>query len=57
MILGFPKWIDHSDMPIWSIDAQPKGYRLLTGGGDNKVKIWNILPIISAKHETREDDD
>ena len=44
-------------MPIWSIDAQPKGYRLLTGGGDNKVKIWNILPIISAKHELNLDTD
>lgn len=57
MIAGFPKWVDHQEMPIWSIDAQPNGYRLLTAGGDNKIKIWNILPIISAKHELGEDED
>ena len=51
MILGYPKWIDHQDMPIWSIDAQPNGYRLLTGGGDNKIKIWNILPIIAPQDD------
>lgn len=26
----------------------------MTGGGDNKIKIWNILPIISAKFELNE---
>ena len=57
MIIGFPKWIDHNDMPIWSVDAQPNGYRLLTGGWDNKVKVWNILPIISSKFELGEDDE
>ena len=57
MIVGFPKWVDHQDMPIWSIDAQPNGYWLVTGGGDNKIKIWNILPIISAKFELNEAED
>jgi WD40 repeat protein len=57
MIAGFPKWIDHQEMPIWSIDAQPNGYRLLTGGGDNKIKIWNILPIIASKYELDNEDE
>ena len=51
MICGYPKWVDHSETAIYSIDAQPNGYRLLTGGGDNTVKIWNMLPILSVKHE------
>lgn len=29
----------------------------MTGGGDNKIKIWNILPIISAKFELNEAED
>ena len=44
-------WIQHGNMPINSVDVQPRGYRILTGGSDNKVCIWNLLPIISKKHE------
>ena len=40
-------WINHANMPINSVDLQPRGYRILTGGSDNKVNIWNLLPIIS----------
>jgi WD40 repeat protein len=44
-------WIQHGNMPINSVDVQPRGYRILTGGSDNKVCIWNLLPIISKKYE------
>ena len=44
-------WIHHANMPINSVDVQPRGYRILTGGGDNKVCIWNLLPILSRKYE------
>ncbi|CAI2381624.1 unnamed protein product [Moneuplotes crassus] len=57
MNCGYPKWISHDEMPIWSIDAQPNGFRLLTAGGDNNIKVWNILPIISSKFEIGEGDD
>ena len=57
VVCGYPKWIDHQEMPIWSLDAQPNGYRLLTAGGDNKIKIWNLLPIISSKHELEDTDE
>ena len=40
-------------MPINSVDVQPRGYRILTGGSDNKVCIWNLLPIISRKYEVK----
>jgi WD40 repeat protein len=44
-------WIQHGNMPINSVDVQPRGYRILTGGSDNKVCIWNLLPIISKQQE------
>ena len=40
-------------MPINSVDVQPRGYRILTGGSDNKVCILNLLPIISRKYEVQ----
>ena len=46
-------WIHHGNMPINSVDVQPRGYRILTGGNDNKVCIWNLLPILSRKYEIR----
>lgn len=44
-------WIQHGNMPINSVDVQPRGYRVLTGGNDNKVCIWNLLPILQRKYE------
>jgi WD40 repeat protein len=49
-------WMTHGNMPINSVDVQPRGYRILTGGSDNKVCIWNLLPIISRKHELQGND-
>jgi len=46
-------WIHHGNMPINSVDVQPRGYRILTGGNDNKVCIWNLLPILSRKYEVQ----
>ena len=40
-------------MPINSVDVQPRGYRILTGGNDNKVCIWNLLPIVKREHEIK----
>jgi len=40
-------------MPINSVDVQPRGYRILTGGNDNKVCIWNLLPILARSDEHR----
>ena len=46
-------WIHHGNMPINSVDVQPRGFRILTGGNDNKVCIWNLLPIVSKKHQMK----
>lgn len=37
MIAEKPSWIRHEGMQIFSIDVQPDGLRLATGGGDHKV--------------------
>ena len=45
--------MNHGNMPINSVDVQPRGYRILTGGSDNKVCIWNLLPIVSKEFELK----
>ncbi|XP_060169818.1 protein HIRA isoform X1 [Lycium barbarum] len=42
MIAEKPTWIRHEGMQIFSIDIQPGGLRFATGGGDHKVRIWNM---------------
>ncbi|XP_043720690.1 protein HIRA isoform X1 [Telopea speciosissima] len=37
-----PIWIRHEGMQIFSVDIQPGGLRFATGGGDHKVRIWNM---------------
>ena len=37
MIAEKPSWVRHEGMQIFSIDVQPGGLRLDTGGGDHKV--------------------
>nr|CAD1839326.1 unnamed protein product [Ananas comosus var. bracteatus] len=41
MIAEKPSWIRHEGLQIFSIDVQPGGLRFATGGGDQKVRIWN----------------
>ncbi|GAB4859765.1 hypothetical protein Ancab_011243 [Ancistrocladus abbreviatus] len=45
MIAEKPTWVRHEGMQIFSIDVQPGGPRFATGGGDHKVRIWNIKSI------------
>ncbi|BEI86202.1 hypothetical protein CcaverHIS002_0604890 [Cutaneotrichosporon cavernicola] len=55
-----PAWVEHSTgdkntrSPIYSIAVHPDGTRLATGGQDNKVKIWNTLPILSEEAAANE---
>ena len=44
-------WVSHKEFPILSVDVQPNGYRFVTGGADNIVGVWNLLPVISEKYE------
>lgn len=45
MIAEKPNWIRHEGMQIFSIDIQPGGLRFATGGGDHKVRIWNMKSV------------
>ncbi|KAA8544230.1 hypothetical protein F0562_022242 [Nyssa sinensis] len=45
MIAEKPSWIMHEGMQIFSIDIQPDGLRFATGGGDHKVRIWNMKSV------------
>ncbi|KAK2970882.1 hypothetical protein RJ640_025080 [Escallonia rubra] len=45
MIAEKPSWIKHEGMQIFSIDIQPGGLRFATGGGDHKVRIWNMKSV------------
>ncbi|KAK4856629.1 hypothetical protein QYF36_019508 [Acer negundo] len=45
MIAEKPIWVRHEGMQIFSIDVQPGGLRFATGGGDHKVRIWNMKSI------------
>ena len=51
MRVGKINWTSHSNLPILSVDVQPNGYRFITGGSDNNVCVWNLLPVISEKYE------
>ncbi|EFA79422.1 WD40 repeat-containing protein [Heterostelium album PN500] len=46
-----PTWVEHSGYSIFSIDIHPDGTRFATGGGDNKVKIWSIAPVVVEEAE------
>ncbi|KAE8682443.1 Protein HIRA [Hibiscus syriacus] len=45
MIAEKPSWVSHEGMQIFSIDVQPGGLRFATGGGDHKVRIWNLKSV------------
>ncbi|CAA2966139.1 HIRA isoform X1 [Olea europaea subsp. europaea] len=37
-----PVWVKHGGTQIFSVDIQPGALRFATGGGDHKVRIWNM---------------
>ncbi|CAN8255085.1 unnamed protein product [Cochlearia groenlandica] len=45
MIAEKPLWVKHEGFQIFSIDVQPNGDRFATGGGDHKVRIWNMKSV------------
>lgn len=50
MIAEKPNWVRHEGMQIFSIDIQPGGLRFATGGGDHKVRIWNMKYVAKVLH-------
>lgn len=53
MRLGKIPWVSHKNQSILSVDAQPNGYRFVTGGSDSVLCVWNLLPVISEQFEMK----
>ncbi|KAJ1658482.1 HIR complex subunit [Dispira simplex] len=56
MIVTKPGWVQHEDdkgkkTTLFSLSLHPDGSRLATGGLDNKVKIWNVAPMLHSEAE------
>eukprot|EP00208_Stichococcus_sp_RCC1054_P007374 CAMPEP_0206146678 /NCGR_PEP_ID=MMETSP1473-20131121/31103_1 /ASSEMBLY_ACC=CAM_ASM_001109 /TAXON_ID=1461547 /ORGANISM="Stichococcus sp, Strain RCC1054" /LENGTH=256 /DNA_ID=CAMNT_0053543325 /DNA_START=283 /DNA_END=1049 /DNA_ORIENTATION=- len=51
MIVDKPEWVTHGTN-IFSVDVHPQGTRFATAAADNRVKIWNMLPVIDVNQET-----
>ena len=39
---------------IYSIDCQPTGNRLATGGGDGMVKLWDMNALLSTPEKAED---
>eukprot|EP01136_Pigoraptor_vietnamica_P029126 Opistho-1_new@87080 len=55
MFVVVPDWVSHNGQAIFSIDVNPDGVRLATGGQDCKIKIWNMAPLQSVDAERNSD--
>ena len=53
MLVDKPPWVCHSgrDNQIYGMDCSAEGARFVTAGGDHKVKIWALPPLLSAQAE------
>ena len=58
MIVDKPEWVRHSGegglTAIYGLDVHPDGSRFVTAGGDSKVKVWNMAPVLDAAQEADE---
>lgn len=50
-----PEFVAHDGTaPIFSVDAAPDGSRFATAGGDQKVKVWALAPVLEREIEADE---
>ena len=51
-----PEFVAHDGTaPIFSVDCAPDGERFATAGGDQKVKVWALAPVLDRELEADED--
>ncbi|KAK9830498.1 hypothetical protein WJX72_012086 [[Myrmecia] bisecta] len=51
MLVDKPAWVSHAGTTILSADIHPQGTRFATAGNDQKVKIWNLAPVLDPNNE------
>jgi protein HIRA/HIR1 len=53
MLVDKPPWVAHDRTcaEIYGVDVCPDAGRFATAGGDHKVKIWVLAPVVSAAAE------
>ena len=53
-----PEFVRHdAGAPIFSVDCHPDGTRIATAGGDQKVKVWSLAPILKDKDRSDVEND
>lgn len=52
MWVAQPEWVSHEGSPVFSIDIHPDGSRVVTGGADGAIRVWNMAPLRDARMET-----
>lgn len=51
-----PEFVTHdARAPVFSVDAAPCGSRFATAGGDQKVKVWALAPVLERAVEADAD--
>ncbi|SPR00039.1 unnamed protein product (mitochondrion) [Plasmodiophora brassicae] len=55
MMVAKPDWVDHEQTAINAVSIHPEGARMATAGGDSRVKIWAVAPLLQepAEHDDR----
>ena len=50
-----PEFVAHDGRaPMFSVDCAPDGERFATAGGDQKVKVWALAPVLDRELEAEE---
>jgi len=56
MLVDKPPWVSHGSRngELYGLDCAADGVRFATAGGDHKVKVWALQPVLSAAAEADE---
>lgn len=48
MLFDKPEWVTHAN-GIYSLDLSQDNTRVVTGGGDEKVRVWSLAPMLTKE--------
>ncbi|ELP92637.1 hypothetical protein EIN_369590 [Entamoeba invadens IP1] len=55
VIFKKPFWLAHDGNPIFCIDSHPSEPIVATGGGDARVKVWNVESLYKPEVDTQDE--